>query len=93
MRKPKYDQKRIGELYLEGKNDYEIAAEVGCTPQNIKYWRDKRGLPPNGEAKFQELMKIPKDGDSIFSNKEFLDKIFGKPVRCRRVRVNRSKKT
>jgi uncharacterized protein YjcR len=86
MGKAKYDQKLIGELYLEGKVDQEIADKVGCSVANIKYWRDKRGLPPNGVVKFQDLMKIPRDGESIFSNKQFLDKFFRKPVRCGRVR-------
>jgi hypothetical protein len=32
-------------LYEEGKNDRQIAAVIGCSPQYIGKWRKKNNLP------------------------------------------------
>jgi hypothetical protein len=37
------------ELYLQGKNDREIAKAVGVTPHTIHYWRKRHGLKPQGK--------------------------------------------
>lgn len=43
-----YDWSLGTRLYRAGASDREIAAELGCSPSGVMYWRRKMGLPANG---------------------------------------------
>lgn len=42
-----FDSPDIMEAYQNGANDQELARMVGCTKDAARYWRHRRGLPPN----------------------------------------------
>ena len=44
--RPNTDQQRFA-LYRQGKNDYEIAAELRMSASGVRYWRKVRGLKTN----------------------------------------------
>ena len=48
-----YDE-RVLDLYNQGRNDEEIARELGYGRQQIYGWRHRHGLPPKGKPGFQK---------------------------------------
>ena len=46
----KYDWDRAKALYDEGKNDAEIARDLGCRPGVVRQWRVRRNLTANRKA-------------------------------------------
>ncbi len=43
----KYDWALGAQMYKAGATDREIAEALGCTRENVKYWRRNHKLPPN----------------------------------------------
>lgn len=43
------DWEKGWDLYQQGKNDGEIAREMGCSTGAVFRWRKRNGMPPNAE--------------------------------------------
>ena len=52
----KFDWEKAQELYRHGKNDQEIAHELGCSPSSVWRWRTKYELFPNAKRRKKEEM-------------------------------------
>lgn len=54
-RRIKLDEAKAYELYEQGKNDHEIAQEVGVSDSAIYYWRKSRSLKANMEHRERNM--------------------------------------
>lgn len=50
-RRQTFDAKRAMELYRQGRNDREIAGELGVIHGTVYKWRHREGLPPAAKQK------------------------------------------
>lgn len=51
---------KVEEMYFKVCNDYEIAAELGCSPSSVMRWRMKKGYPSINKVK-----KMVKNGEAV----------------------------
>lgn len=62
----KIDKEKALKLYNEGKNDSQIASELGATHTGIRHWRIKNNLPPNTSSKpkadYKKMMDLYSTG-------------------------------
>lgn len=66
----KYDWTQFRALWEEGKNDREIAREIGCNADTVQKWRHGAGLPPRyrqeiDRARLKELWEAGMDDPQI----------------------------
>jgi uncharacterized protein YjcR len=78
--KIKINYDKVQELYDEGLIDAEIAEKQNCSSRWIFEWRRRNKLPPNSRIHPSDFLGVDtkiRDRESLFCDKEFLEKITG----------------
>ena len=60
-KRTKCDWDRAAELHAAGKNDCQIARELGCADASVRQWRKRNDLPANAERGGQQTDRTGQD--------------------------------
>jgi DNA-directed RNA polymerase specialized sigma24 family protein len=66
----RFDQRKMQELYDRGMTDGDIAREMGCTSEAVRYFRARNQLPPHERARMIDRERMRQFYDRGLTDRE-----------------------